>query len=107
MLMQRRKRRTFDEILTQVAPGNVNRLLGRARTANRLAKSLTGKARASAYRVKHDTLMALACRFPDRVTVINDSRAAELMIINFNQARFGLHIPVSEFAFRRKEQWAA
>ena len=105
--MQRRKRRTFDEILTQVAPGNVNHLLNRARTANKLAKSLTGKARASAYSVKHDALMAFAFRFPGQVTVSNDSRDDELMVISFNEARFGLHIPANEFSSRRIAQWAA
>jgi hypothetical protein len=105
--MRRQKKRTFDEILTQVAPGNVHHLLNRARTADRLAKSLTGKARASAFSVKHDALTTLASRFPNRVTVSNDPRAVELMVINFNEARFGFHIPVSEFVIRRKEQWAA
>ena len=105
--MQQHKRCTFNEILTQVAPSNVNHLLNRARTANKLAKSLTGKARASAYSVKHDALMALAFRFPGQVTVSNDSRDDELMAINFNEARFGLRIPANEFASRRKAQWAA
>ena len=83
----RQKQRTFDEILTQVATGNVHRLLDRARTANRLAKLLTGKARASAYSVKHDALTALASRFPNRVTISNDPRAAELLMADLQVRR--------------------
>lgn len=105
--MQWSKKRTFEQILAQVASGNANRLLNRARAANRLAKSLTGKARASAYSVKHDALAALASRFPDRVTVNCDARASELLIINLNDARFGLHIPADEYSSRRIAQWAA
>jgi hypothetical protein len=105
--MRRREKRTFDDILAKVAPRNITQLQNRARTANRLAKSQIGKARASLYSVKHDALMAITCRFPDRVTISNDPQLGDLIVINFNEARFGLHIPLGEFVLRRKEQWVA
>src|SRR5215210_4395902 len=105
--MRQDRKPTFKEILNQVAAGNVNRLINRARTANRLAKLTCGKARRSAYCVKNDVLVTITCRFPDRVTIRKDLRTTELFVINFKKPGFGLHIPASEFASRWKGQRAA
>lgn len=49
---------SFRQIVEKVGPANARRLIERAQTANRLAKSLRGKARANAYAVKTEALLA-------------------------------------------------
>jgi hypothetical protein len=98
--MKRRNRNapTFKRLLAQTAPNNAGRLMNRARTANRLAKTVRGRARTLAYRVKTDALVALRSRFPERVTLRADTRQPRMVVVAVTAARFGLHAPRENFA---------
>ena len=63
---------TFDQIRERVAGQNAAAIMARARTANRLAKTLQGRHRAAAYSVKNDALLALFRTFPDNVRILRD-----------------------------------
>lgn len=96
--MQRHKtKKSFQEILTSITSKNVSKLMDRARTANRLAKSVSGKARITTYQVKINTLIALTQLFPEQVTVSNDPCLPGFLIIEVPSSRFGLHLPIEQF----------
>src|SRR6266487_3268893 len=63
---------SFCSILASVAYANASALAARARTANRLAKSVHGKSRRSAYALKHKALVALVEKFPGWSVVRRD-----------------------------------
>lgn len=88
---------TFKGVLEVTAPGNKRRLMQRARTANRLAKSVSGKARRVAYRVKTDALVNLKKCFPNEVQIKNDFRQPGMVVIAVPASRFGLHAPSHNF----------
>jgi hypothetical protein len=98
--MKRRNRNvpTFKRLLAQTAPDNAGHLMHRARMANRLAKTVRGRARTLAYQVKVDALVALSSRFPDRVTLRADVRQSRMVVVAIPAARFGLHAPRENFA---------
>ena len=89
---------TFKGLLEHTAPANAGRLMQRARTANRLAKTVSGRARAAAYRVKTDALVTLTKRFPDRVELRRDFRHPQMVVVAVVAAGFGLHAPARNFA---------
>lgn len=74
----------------------------RARTANWLAKSVSGKARRRAYRVKTVALLNLTEKFPERVFISKDPRTPNHVLVRNVNACFGLHAPVQYF-LRRAE----
>lgn len=100
--MQRRKqtKKSFQEILISITSTNAHKLMERARTANRLAKSVSGKARTTAYQVKLNTLIALAQLFPEQVTVSNDPCLPGFVVVEVPGSRFGLHLPLEQFIER-------
>lgn len=94
---------TFNQILTRLEVQNAERLLEKARAANRLAKSATdGRARRRAYRVKVDALLNLRRRFPARTCVTPDPRIPSFVIVEYASPNTGLwsglHAPASDFA---------
>lgn len=91
---------SFRRILNGVASQNARLLMHRARVANKLAKSLSGHRRASAYFLKTQALLELATRFPERVRIINDPFTPRFVLVKVPRARFGLHVPAK--LFRRK-----
>jgi hypothetical protein len=97
--MNRRRQNTvtFKGLLERTAPANQRRLMHRARTANRLAKTVSGKARTVAYRVKTDALLTLKNRFPDQVELRRDVRQPRMVVVAVAAARFGLHAPAQHF----------
>lgn len=95
--------RTFNQILTRLEAQNAERLLEKARVANRLAKSASGsRARRRAYSVKLDALLNLRRRFPARISITTDPRIPSFVIVEYASpntgVRSGLHAPASEFA---------
>ncbi len=96
----RRRKRSFRSILSGVASENANRLMGRARLANRLAKSLRGQARSKTYSLKTQALLELTMRFPERVRIVNDVRTPRYILIKARLGRFGLHAPATFFEGR-------
>jgi hypothetical protein len=89
----------FRYLLRHVESQNAARLMQRAQTANRIAKSLRGMARLSAYSIKSDALLALRRSFPDKVKVRLDWRCAgAFVLVEVRTVRFGLHAPASLFS---------
>src|SRR5688500_7853772 len=97
--MNRRRQEavTFKRLLERTAPDNQRRLMQRARTANSLAKCVSGKARSLAYRVKTEALIDLKRRFPDQVELRRDFRQPQMVVVAVAAARFGLHAPAENF----------
>jgi hypothetical protein len=96
------KTQTFKQILKQLETRNAQRLIERARTANRLAKSAPdSRARRRAYRVKTEALLNLRRRFPARMSVMTDPRIPTFVIVEYASpqtgARCGLHAPARDF----------
>ena len=98
------KTQTFKQILKQLETRNAQRIIERARTANRLAKSAPdSRARRRAYRVKTEALLNLRRRFPARTSVKTDPRTPSFVIVEYASpqtgVRCGLHAPVHDFAY--------
>jgi hypothetical protein len=98
------KTQTFNQILKRLEPQNAERLIEKARTANRLAKSAPdSRARRRAYRVKTEALLNLQRRFPARTSVMRDPRIPTFVIVEYASpqtgARCGLHAPARDFAY--------
>jgi hypothetical protein len=97
------KTQTFQQILQRLEAPNAERLLEKACTANRLAKSAPDSStRRSAYRIKTEALLILRRRFPARTSVKIDPRIPSFVIVQYSSlptgARCGLHAPAHEFA---------
>jgi hypothetical protein len=89
---------TLKGLLELTAQSNAGQLMHRAHTANRLAKSVSGRARRAAYRVKTDALVTLKKRFHDQVELLSDDRQPRMVVVAVAAAHFGLHVPTLEFA---------
>src|SRR5438132_976957 len=94
---QELQRPNFRKILRSVASQNAAQLMGRARLANALAKSLRGQARARAYAVKAQALLDFKLRFPERVRIVNDPHTPRFVLVKASRPRFGLHAPAALF----------
>jgi hypothetical protein len=98
------KTQTFNQILKQLETQNAERLIEKARTANRLAKSAPDShARRRAYRVKTEALLNLRRRFPARTRVMADPRIPSFVIVEYASpqtgVRCGLPAPAHDFAY--------
>jgi hypothetical protein len=96
------KTQTFSQILKRLEAQNAERLIEKARTANRLAKSVPdSRARRRAYRVKVGALVNLRRRFPARTSVTTDPRIPSFVIVRYDSpqtdARCALHAPACDF----------
>jgi hypothetical protein len=96
-MKSRTARRTFRDALELVAERNADRLMHRARLANRLAKTAEGRGRRAAYRVKTAALVTLRERFPHRVEIAVDPTMPKFVVVRVETARFGLHAPAVRF----------
>jgi len=104
MAASRNQHNNFRHLLGHVESQNAARLMQRAQTANRLAKSLRGVARLNAYSIKRDALLALRRSFPDKVKVRIDRRCAgAFVLVEVRTVRFGLHAPASLFSEDRRD----
>lgn len=98
------KTQTFNQILKRLETQNAARLIEKARTANRLAKSAPdSRARCRAYRVKTEALLNLRRRFPSRTSVKTDPRIPAFVIVEYTLpqtgARCGLHASAHDFTY--------
>lgn len=96
------KTQTFNQILERLETQNAERLIEKARTANRLAKSASdSRARHRAYCVKVGALINLRRCFPARTSVTTDPRIPSFVIVKYDSpqtgARCGLHAPARDF----------
>ena len=80
---RRENRQTFRELYEGLGGDNAGKLMDRARTANRIAKTVqNARARLGAYRVKHNALLALKEKFPAKVTVSLDPQCGSYFVLN-------------------------
>ena len=100
------RERTFGAILNQVEAENCERMMQRARLANRVAKVVVGSPRLKAYRIKHKALTEMVSRFPDRGYVRPDPQLAEFVIVTSLVTPWGLHAPSEVFGGDRPEDLA-
>jgi hypothetical protein len=98
----RNRKLTFESILADVEKSNLDLLMNRARTANRLAKVASDSAmRRGAYRVKHNALHAIEAHFPERVRVSKDPQYGTFFFsVKVTGSRFALHAPATRFNVR-------
>jgi hypothetical protein len=85
---------SFRQVLRKIADENSEKLMSKARTANRLAKLLNGKNRRLAYNIKSRTLCGLIRNLPGKVKVCKDLRLENFVIVKMKHRKSGLHLPV-------------
>jgi ribosomal protein S5 len=86
---------TFRQILTKVQDDNLQILMTKARTANRIAKSaVTVRTKRRAYQAKVNALSGLTRNFPHQVTIENDwKHGSGIVLVEVASKGFGLHAP--------------
>lgn len=89
-------RKTFKMVLAEVKAGNVARLRGRAVTANRLAKKLTGSNRAKAYALKATLVGRLVELGVATLSEIKGYESFPVVGFWFPPAGGGLHVPFQQ-----------
>lgn len=92
----RGRKKTFNEILDETKENNCERLMQKARMANRIAKQTKPRSRRNAYGVKHGALTAIVKKMKGKFDVRKDFRNDELAVVTLRKERCGLHIPLSE-----------
>lgn len=85
---------TFSQILANTEKDNSERLMSKARTANRLAKKSHGKQRQTAYAVKSNALGSLVKKMPDRVSIRKDIILTDFVVVELKNTNSGLHFPI-------------
>lgn len=86
---------TFNQILSRVEKDNSERLMKKARLANRLAKRSRGNQRQTAYAVKTSALNSLVRKMPARLDVRKDIVLTDFVVVELKNTNVGLHFPVS------------
>ena len=86
---------TFSQILADVEKDNSEKLMSRARLANRLAKRSRGDQRQSAYSVKSKALNSLVKKMPTRIDIRKDIILTDFVVIELKNTNVGLHFPIS------------
>ena len=87
---------TFREILKNTERENSERLMRKARRANRIAKTLRGRRRQIAYGIKHKTLRFLVEKMPGQTAVRTDLVLADFVVIELKHTCSGLHYPSAQ-----------
>ena len=91
------KKRSFNDILTAESVKNGERLMSKARIANRVAKASNGPNRQSAYKIKASTIERLLEKFPNKVRVHRDIRLNDFVVVALKNNGLGLHFPAEKF----------
>jgi len=86
---------TFSKILQRSESANSERLMKKARLANRLAKRSRGTNRQIAYRVKSTVLCSLVKNLPDRIRVSKDIKLTDFVVVELKTEMSGLHLPAA------------
>lgn len=86
---------TFNEILAKTEKDNSEKLMSKARLANRLAKRSRGQQRQAAYTVKSNALGSLVKKMPARVDVRLDIILTDFVVVELKNTNVGLHFPIS------------
>jgi hypothetical protein len=90
------KKSTFKQILAKTEKENSDRLMRKARRANRIAKTLYGHRKQLAYGVKHKALKFLVEKMPERTAISQDFYQTDFVIIELKNSQSGLHFPVAK-----------
>jgi hypothetical protein len=86
---------TFNQILLGVEKENSEKLMFKARTANRLAKKSRGSQRQVAYSVKTNALGSLVKKMPARIDIRKDIILTDYVVIELKNTNVGLHFPIA------------
>ena len=76
---------TFNQLCAKAEKENSEKLMRKARLANRLAKRSRGRNKKSAYRVKADALATLVHRMPTRVNVHEDFYLRDFVVVELKK----------------------
>ncbi|HNH84651.1 MAG TPA: hypothetical protein PKZ53_11065 [Acidobacteriota bacterium] len=90
--MQKLGRKTFKQIVAEVAPINIRRLIAKAILANRIAKLQMIRGRSQAYRLKGSVLWKLQRLVPSRVFPDSERTSADILVFVIPRYRFQIHI---------------
>lgn len=90
-----RSHRTFNEMLKCLEQGHSERLMRRARKANRIAKTVRGRSRHCAYKVKAKALSFLVEHLPEMTEIRKDIVLTDFVVVELKGTNRGLHCPVS------------
>lgn len=86
-------KKSFNQLLQETAVQNRSFLMQKAKDANRLAKSVSGRNRRKSYQVKVTALKALATKFASDVRILADRKTPNMIVVSVEGAGFGLHAP--------------
>ena len=84
---------TFSNILEQSERKNSERLMVKARLANRLAKKSYGANRQTAYHIKSKALCSLVKKLSNQVRFSKDIRLTDFVVVALKSEQSGLHLP--------------
>ena len=84
---------TFSNIVERTERKNSERLMAKARLANRLAKKARGTSRQTAYGIKSQALCSLVKKLSNHVTVSKDVKLTDYVVVGLKRERSGLHLP--------------
>ncbi|HEY0458619.1 MAG TPA: hypothetical protein VGC97_05655 [Pyrinomonadaceae bacterium] len=84
---------TFSTILEQTEQKNSERLMEKARIANRLAKKSRGASRQMAYHIKSKALCSLVKNLSNYVRVSKDIKLTDFVVVELKREQSGLHLP--------------
>ncbi|MBK8810560.1 MAG: hypothetical protein IPN69_07480 [Acidobacteria bacterium] len=87
-------RKTFSEVIKGFEKCHSERLMAKARQANRIAKTVRGRSRRIAYDVKASALGMLVRTLPDHVVVRRDIVLTDFVVVELKNTNAGLHMPV-------------
>ncbi len=85
---------TFNQICAKAEKDNSEKLMSKARLANRLAKRSRGNQRQTAYAVKSDALASLVHKMPARIDVRKDIILTDFVVVELKNTNVGLHFPI-------------
>lgn len=85
---------TFNQICTRAEKDNSEKLMSKARLANRLAKRSRGTQRQSAYAVKSGALQSLVRKMPALLDVRKNIILTDFVVVELKNTNVGLHFPI-------------
>ena len=88
------KKQTFSQMLTSLETPNSERLMRRARRANRIAKNVRGRSRRNAYSVKSRALSSLVNHLPGQTNIRKDIILTDMVVVELKGSQSGLHFPI-------------
>lgn len=91
-------KRTFNTMLEGLEENHSRTLMGRARRANRIAKSVHGRSRRNAYEVKARALYFLVKHMPERTEIRKDIVLTDFVVVELKGTNRGLHFPAARLA---------